>query len=136
MARSWYINECSSVLVGAKWCVWAKVLASDSWNVAYGEMSSEVSERKRTRQNRKMINYARSPNLQATCLVWVVLAEANLSFYCTWNLFADIPEARALVNRRVVPFARHCIRILLALHRLLAKSLVLPWKEAHIYLAG
>lgn len=43
MARSWYMNECRSVLVGAKWCVWARVLASESWNVAYGEMSSEVS---------------------------------------------------------------------------------------------
>lgn len=43
MARSWYMKEWSSVLVGAKWCVWANVLASDSWKVAYGEMSSEVS---------------------------------------------------------------------------------------------
>lgn len=49
MARSWYMNECNSVLVGAKWCVWAKVLASDSWNVAYGEMSSEVSTEKKRR---------------------------------------------------------------------------------------
>lgn len=67
------------MLVGAKWCVCAKVLASDNWNVAYGEMSSEVSEGKRTRQNRKMINYARSPKLQATCLAWVVLRLICLS---------------------------------------------------------
>lgn len=42
-ALSWYMNECSSVLAGPPWCGCDKLPASDSWKVAYGEMSSEVS---------------------------------------------------------------------------------------------
>lgn len=34
---SWYMKLWSMVF-------WAKVLGSDSWNVAYGDMSSEVSD--------------------------------------------------------------------------------------------
>jgi len=43
-ARSWYMNEWSSVLAGPPWCGCDMLPpASDSWKVAYGEMSSEVS---------------------------------------------------------------------------------------------
>lgn len=43
MARSWYMNEWRSVLAGPDMCGCAKVLASESWKVAYGLMSSEDS---------------------------------------------------------------------------------------------
>lgn len=43
IALSWYMNECNKVFAGTEWWGWANVDASDSWNVAYGEMSSDVS---------------------------------------------------------------------------------------------
>lgn len=52
-ARSWYINECSSVLAGPAWWGCASVLASDNWNVAYGEMSSEVSMETEQREKKE-----------------------------------------------------------------------------------
>lgn len=41
-ARSWYIKEWSKVFGGPDWC--AKALTSDSWKVAYGDISSDVSK--------------------------------------------------------------------------------------------
>lgn len=38
---SWYIKLCNIVF-------WGSVLGSDNWNVAYGDMSSEVSEKETT----------------------------------------------------------------------------------------
>lgn len=52
-----------------------------------------------------------------------------LARYCTWNLLADVSVAGAFMNSRVIAFPGDCICILLALHRLLAKSLVLTCKH-------